>query len=131
MDTESELRLAEIQSLKKGWMDGCGDEVPDVVIRATTTLLKEWKRNNMEAPAIAPTEEGEISLNWDNKAVSAVVFVQKLGYELHMYYRSWEATKEKKETDEYVSNVYQFFINEEEAIVEKLVGFFERKVKKG
>ena len=55
-------RIEELKALKKGWLDGNGEELSFEVIELVVDEVK--KRFNFHPPHLFPMESGGLSLEW-------------------------------------------------------------------
>lgn len=58
-------RIAELERLEHGWLDGQGDKITISVIDAARQLLLALSRENIPIPYVFPREEGALNLEWD------------------------------------------------------------------
>ncbi|MGA5493116.1 hypothetical protein ACPCSP_01945 [Streptomyces cinereoruber] len=57
-------RLAELDGLEAGWLDGHGRSVSRKLLRAVETILLDFLDAQVRYPYIYPTEDGGVQLEW-------------------------------------------------------------------
>ncbi|MFJ7127322.1 hypothetical protein [Streptomyces sp. NPDC098101] len=61
-------RLAELQKLENGWLEGSGEGIARKVLRQAESLLLELLDSGASRPYIYPTEKGGVQLEWSSSA---------------------------------------------------------------
>lgn len=104
-------RLAELQKLEAGWLDGRGQAVSRRVLRQAEALLLECLDAQIERPFIYPTEDGGVQFEWSTESgeVTAEITPQE---QVELYAFSKVTDREEEATYEWrqLSEIAEFLL---------------------